>query len=78
MNLFRMSPSCKTLLDLGVCFNAYNSRLSASVISSVRQLRFNPFMPVVYYRLMQIQDQKIKQKVQFMMSSLNDALSDKK
>lgn len=78
MNLFRMSPSCKTLLDLGVCFNSYNSMLSASVISSVSQLRYNPFLPVAYYRLMRIQDPKIKQKVQFMMSSLNDALSDKK
>ena len=78
MNLFRMSPSHETLLELGVYFSMYNSRLSKSVLSSVRQLRFNPFMPVAYYRLMRIQDPKIKQKVQFMMSSLNDALSDKK
>ena len=77
MNLFRMSPSRETLLELGVYFSMYNSRISQSVISSVKQLRFNPFLPVAYYRLMQIQDPKIKQKVQVMMSSLNDALSDK-
>ena len=52
MNLFRMSPSHETLLELGVYFSMYNSRLSQSVISSVSQLRYNPFLPVSYHRLM--------------------------